>query len=100
VRRLKGPQRPINSASDRANVLAALSCVDYVTVFDDDTPSELIRLLRPHVYAKGGDYTPQMLAETPVVNEVGAEIAILDYIAKQSTTSLVNRIRSQHDEQG
>jgi rfaE bifunctional protein kinase chain/domain/rfaE bifunctional protein nucleotidyltransferase chain/domain len=100
VRRLKGPQRPINPANDRANVLAALSCVDYVTVFDDDTPSELIRLLRPHVYAKGGDYTPQMLAETPVVHEVGGEIAILDYIPEHSTTSLVNRIRSQHDEQG
>jgi rfaE bifunctional protein kinase chain/domain/rfaE bifunctional protein nucleotidyltransferase chain/domain len=100
VRRLKGPQRPINPANDRANVLAALSCVDYVTVFDDDTPSELIRLLRPHVYAKGGDYTPQMLAETPVVREVGGEIAILDYVPEHSTTGLVNRIRSRQEAQG
>jgi bifunctional ADP-heptose synthase (sugar kinase/adenylyltransferase) len=71
-----------------------------VTVFDDDTPSELIRLLRPHVYAKGGDYTPQMLAETPVVREVGGEIAILDYVPEHSTTGLVNRIRSRQEAQG
>lgn len=94
VRRLKGPDRPINRSSDRANVLAALSCVDYVTVFDEDTPMELIRVLRPDVYAKGGDYTPEMLDETKVVEEVGGTVAILDYVPANSTTALVNRIRS------
>lgn len=94
VRRLKGPDRPINRSADRANVLAALSCVDYVTIFDEDTPTELIRMLRPHVYAKGGDYTPEMLDETRVVEEVGGTVAILDYVPANSTTALVNRIRS------
>ncbi|MDN3309396.1 D-glycero-beta-D-manno-heptose 1-phosphate adenylyltransferase [Microbacterium oryzae] len=94
VRRLKGPDRPVNGSSDRANVLAALECVDYVTVFDEDTPSALIRRLRPDVYAKGGDYTPEMLAETAEVRAVGGEVAILDYVSDHSTTEILGRIRA------
>jgi len=93
VRRLKGEERPVNSERDRASVLAALACVDYVTIFREDTPRELIRRLRPHVYAKGGDYTPEMLAETTAVDEIGAEVAILDYVADHSTTRMIGRIR-------
>jgi rfaE bifunctional protein nucleotidyltransferase chain/domain len=93
VRRLKGPDRPINDETDRANVLAALSCVDYVTIFDDDTPRDLIALLRPDVYAKGGDYTPEMLPETDIVRAVGGEVAILDYVPEHSTSGIVQRIR-------
>ncbi|MGO4237577.1 D-glycero-beta-D-manno-heptose 1-phosphate adenylyltransferase [Pseudarthrobacter sp. YAF2] len=93
VRRLKGAGRPINSVADRAAVVAALSCVDYVTVFDTPTAVPLIRRLRPEVYAKGGDYTPGMLAETPAVEEYGGRVAILDYVAERSTTAVVNRIR-------
>jgi rfaE bifunctional protein kinase chain/domain/rfaE bifunctional protein nucleotidyltransferase chain/domain len=93
VRRLKGPGRPINTMADRAAVVAALSCVDYVTVFDTPTATPLIRRLRPEVYAKGGDYTPEMLEETPAVEEYGGRIAILDYVAERSTTAVVKRIR-------
>ena len=93
VSRLKGPGRPINAVADRAAVVAALSCVDYVTVFDTPTAEPLIRQLRPDVYAKGGDYTPEMLAETPAVDETGGRVAILDYVAERSTTAVVNRIR-------
>ena len=93
VRRLKGSGRPINTMADRAAVVAALSCVDYVTVFDTPTAGPLIRLLRPEVYAKGGDYTPEMLAETPAVEEYGGRVAILDYVAERSTTAVVKRIR-------
>jgi rfaE bifunctional protein kinase chain/domain/rfaE bifunctional protein nucleotidyltransferase chain/domain len=93
VRRLKGAGRPINSVADRAAVVAALSCVDYVTVFDTPTAAPLIKQLRPEVYAKGGDYTPEMLAETPAVEEYGGRVAILDYVAERSTTAVVNRIR-------
>src|SRR5882672_2665828 len=57
VRALKGPTRPINSESDRAEVLAALACVDFVTVFHTERVTELVRTIRPHIYAKGGDYT-------------------------------------------
>lgn len=93
VRKLKGSGRPINAVGDRAAVVAALSCVDYVTVFDTPTAEPLIRQLRPEVYAKGGDYTPEMLAETPAVEEYGGRVAILDYVAERSTTAVVNRIR-------
>ncbi|MCQ1994058.1 D-glycero-beta-D-manno-heptose 1-phosphate adenylyltransferase [Arthrobacter sp. zg-Y1171] len=94
ARRLKGPGRPINPVHDRAGIIAALSCVDYVTVFDTDTPIPLIRELRPDIYAKGGDYSAQMLAETPVVEECGGRVLILDYVSDHSTTALVSRIRS------
>jgi rfaE bifunctional protein kinase chain/domain/rfaE bifunctional protein nucleotidyltransferase chain/domain len=93
VRRLKGPGRPINNSADRAAVIAALSCVDYVTIFDTATASPLITQLQPDVYAKGGDYTPEMLAETAAVEEYGGRVAILDYVAERSTSAVVQRIR-------
>ena len=94
VRRLKGPGRPINTVADRAAVIAALSCVDYVTVFDTPTPIPLIEKLRPDIYAKGGDYTPEMLAETEAVERCGGQVSILDYVADLSTTAVVKRIRN------
>ncbi|HET9348660.1 MAG TPA: D-glycero-beta-D-manno-heptose 1-phosphate adenylyltransferase [Arthrobacter sp.] len=98
VRRLKGPGRPINNITDRAAVIAALSCVDYVTVFDTPTPIPLIQKIRPEIYAKGGDYTPEMLAETAAVEDYGGRVAILDYVADQSTTAVVDRIRNSSGE--
>jgi rfaE bifunctional protein kinase chain/domain/rfaE bifunctional protein nucleotidyltransferase chain/domain len=94
ARRLKGEGRPINPAHERAGVLASLSCVDYVTVFDTDTPIPLIEWLRPDIYAKGGDYSPEMLEESAVVRAGGGEVQILDYVADHSTTAVVDRIRS------
>ncbi|MBG6182474.1 rfaE bifunctional protein kinase chain/domain/rfaE bifunctional protein nucleotidyltransferase chain/domain [Arthrobacter sp. CAN_A214] len=94
VRRLKGPDRPINVLADRAGVIAALSCVDYVTVFATDTPIPLIEALRPDIYAKGGDYSAQMLEETPVVEAFGGSVRILDYVPERSTTAVVRKIRT------
>jgi D-beta-D-heptose 7-phosphate kinase/D-beta-D-heptose 1-phosphate adenosyltransferase len=93
VRELKGHDRPINSDVDRAAVVASLKCVSYVTVFDTDTPIPLLERLQPDIYAKGGDYTPEMLAETAVVQSYGGEVRILDYVPAQSTTGVVSRIR-------
>jgi D-beta-D-heptose 7-phosphate kinase/D-beta-D-heptose 1-phosphate adenosyltransferase len=93
VRRLKGDGRPINTVTDRAAVIAALSCVDFVTVFDDATAVPLIKELRPEVYAKGGDYSPEMLVETAAVESYGGQVTILDYVQDLSTTAVVNRIR-------
>lgn len=95
VRRLKGPGRPINACEDRVAVLAALDCVDYVVVFDEDDPGELIRLVRPDVYVKGGDYHPDLLPEAALVRELGGEVRVLDYVPDRSTTAIVNRIRAQ-----
>jgi rfaE bifunctional protein nucleotidyltransferase chain/domain len=94
VRRLKGPRRPVNTASDRATVLGSLEFVDYVVVFGSDTPISLIERLRPDVYAKGGDYTADMLEEARAVRAYGGQVKILDYLPSQSTTGLVQRIRS------
>ncbi len=93
VRRLKGDGRPINTVTDRAAVIAALSCVDFVTVFDDATAVPLIEELRPEVYAKGGDYSPEMLVETNAVERYGGRVSILDYVQDLSTTAVVNKIR-------
>ncbi len=94
VRRLKGESRPINPAADRAEVLASLGCVDYVTVFSTDTPIPLLERIRPDVYAKGGDYTIETLPESEVVLGYGGEVRLLDYLADYSTTAVVDKIRT------
>jgi len=95
VRRLKGEGRPINTAGDRVSVISALSCVDYVTTFDEDTPIALIERIRPDIYAKGGDYRAEDMAETAVVRRYGGDVRILDYLPAHSTTAVVKRIRAQ-----
>ena len=98
VRRLKGPQRPVNPLVDRAGVVGALDCVDLVTSFDEDSPVALLEKVSPEVYAKGGDYTPQMLPETPVVERLGGQVRVLDYLSDHSTTAIVDRIRAAEPE--
>lgn len=94
IRQLKGDSRPVNALGDRLTVLAALGCVDCVVPFGDLSPRELIRLIRPDVYAKGGDYTRQTLPETPLVEELGGEVVILPYVDQRSTTGLIQHIRA------
>jgi D-beta-D-heptose 7-phosphate kinase / D-beta-D-heptose 1-phosphate adenosyltransferase len=96
VRRLKGPARPINSLDDRVKVLSALSSIDYIIAFDQDTPIELIRALRPDVFVKGGDYTRDTLPEAPVVEALGGAVQILPYIEDHSTTGMIARIREAY----
>ncbi len=93
IRKLKGPDRPINSLEDRAQVLAALSCVDHIVPFDSQTPHELIRVVRPDVFVKGGDYTLETLPEASLVNELGGRVEILPYLESYSTTSVIEKIR-------
>jgi D-beta-D-heptose 7-phosphate kinase/D-beta-D-heptose 1-phosphate adenosyltransferase len=94
VRRLKGPDRPINRLEDRAEVLAALSCVDVIVPFGEDTPAELIRRLRPEVFVKGGDYSSERLPEAPLVRELGGDVRVLSFVSERSTTGIIERIRS------
>jgi rfaE bifunctional protein nucleotidyltransferase chain/domain/rfaE bifunctional protein kinase chain/domain len=94
VRRLKGPERPVNPVEDRVAVLAALACVNHVVVFEEDNPTNLIALVRPDLYVKGGDYRPEMIPEAPLVRELGGEVLTLDYLPDRSTTKLIGRIRS------
>jgi rfaE bifunctional protein nucleotidyltransferase chain/domain len=90
VRRLKGPSRPVVPAEDRSRILEALQCVDAVHVFDEDTPQEALRQLRPHVWAKGGDYAGADLAEESVLAEWGGHVVTLPYVGGRSTTALVD----------
>jgi len=89
VRRLKGPERPLVSQEDRASVLSALGCVDAVAVFGEDTPDTVLRRLRPHLWAKGGDYDGQALPEERVLREWGGRAVILPYVEGRSTTRLI-----------
>ncbi len=93
VRRLKGAERPINPLGDRADVLAALSCIDHIVAFDEDTPVRLIERIRPDVFVKGGDYRPDMLPEAPVVEALGGVVRILPYVEDRSTTGIIQHIR-------
>ena len=92
TRRLKGPTRPVNRESDRLALVSALDVVDYAVLFDEDTPAELIRAIRPHVHVKGGDYQAELLPEIGAVHEVGAEVEILSLVEGRSTTALIDRI--------
>ncbi len=93
VRRLKGPARPLVEQSARAEVLAALAAVDYVTIFDEDTPEELIRRLQPDVLVKGGDWTPETVVGRDIVEARGGRVLIVPVVEGFSTTSLADRIR-------
>ncbi|HYF40879.1 MAG TPA: D-glycero-beta-D-manno-heptose 1-phosphate adenylyltransferase, partial [Ramlibacter sp.] len=89
----KGPDRPLNREQDRAAMLAALESVSLVTFFDEDTPLELIRELRPAVLVKGGDYDMDKLAEAQFARSYGAQAVAIPFLDGYSTTSLVKKIR-------
>ncbi|MGE0757776.1 MAG: D-glycero-beta-D-manno-heptose 1-phosphate adenylyltransferase [Pirellulaceae bacterium] len=92
IRRLKGPGRPINSLSDRMQVLSALGCVDHTVYFTEDTPHQLIELVRPDVFVKGGDYSRATLPEADLVERLGGCIKILPFVADRSTSGIIARI--------
>ena len=97
VKALKGPGRPLNPQEDRAEVLAALACVDFVTIFDDPRATGLLARVRPHVYVKGGDYRLETLntEERAVLEEVGARIEFVPVVPGRSTTGLIERMQTQ-----
>ena len=92
VTRLKGPNRPLVSESDRATVLCGLACVDAVTFFPEDTPLELISALLPDVLVKGGDYALDQIVGREVVQAAGGTVRVLPFLSGYSTTDLLARI--------
>ncbi|HEY8486386.1 MAG TPA: D-glycero-beta-D-manno-heptose 1-phosphate adenylyltransferase [Limnochordales bacterium] len=92
VRRLKGPGRPLQAASDRARVVAALRAVDRVVVFEALTAEALLAELKPDVYVKGGDYTFDTLPEREAARRVGARVVLVPLLEGRSTTALVRRM--------
>jgi D-beta-D-heptose 7-phosphate kinase/D-beta-D-heptose 1-phosphate adenosyltransferase len=113
TRRLKGPTRPLVPEQERAEVLAALYCVDYVTIFEEDTAVALVQALRPHVYTKGADYAHPATGDIPTIDTArlpeaapllaaGGQVRLLPYLPGHSTTDLIRRIlqRAAHQEEG
>ncbi len=98
VKRLKGDTRPINSLQERMMVLAALSCVDWVVAFTEETPERLYCRLLPDVIVKGGDYLPEQVAGGDCVIKAGGEVKILSFVDGQSTTAKINALMTTGDE--
>lgn len=94
VRRLKGATRPVTGEQDRAYVLASLECVDYVVLFDEDDPLQLIQTLQPDVLVKGGDWSPDMIVGREVVQARGGAVYSLPLLQGRSTSGLIQRISS------
>lgn len=94
VRELKGAGRPVNSEAERAEVLAALEAVSYVTIFDDLSPRELIGEVLPHVLVKGGDYSVAEIHGREEVEAAGGRVIALPFVEGASTTSILERLRA------
>jgi len=92
VRGLKGPSRPLISEDERAHILAALDCIDYVAIFDEPTPIELIRALRPDVLVKGGDYNLDGVVGRDLVEGWGGRVELVQFVDGKSTSRIVDRI--------
>ncbi|MGE4578843.1 MAG: bifunctional D-glycero-beta-D-manno-heptose-7-phosphate kinase/D-glycero-beta-D-manno-heptose 1-phosphate adenylyltransferase HldE [Desulfuromonadales bacterium] len=99
IRRLKGPKRPLIDQDERAHILAALDCIDYVVIFDEDTPLELIREVRPHILVKGGDYQADQVVGKDVVESYGGRVELITFVDGKSTTNIVEKILQQYREE-
>lgn len=95
VRRIKGPGRPVVDEDDRAYVLAALSPVDFVCLFGEDTPYELIRVLVPDVLVKGADWPIEKVVGKEIVEAAGGSVQTIEFLPNRSTTGILERIRRQ-----
>jgi rfaE bifunctional protein nucleotidyltransferase chain/domain len=93
VKRLKGAERPVQNQEDRGEILAALGCVDYVVLFEEDTPFNLIKAVQPDVLVKGGDWPIEKIVGSDIVLARGGEVKSLQFVNGRSTTGLVEKIR-------
>lgn len=95
VRRLKGKDRPINPVKYRKKVLEALKPVDLVIIFEENTPENLIKQVKPDILVKGGDYTADTIVGADFVKSYGGKVAIIDFVYDISTTKIIQKIRGQ-----
>ena len=91
VKALKGEGRPINNEQDRAEILSALSCVDYVVLFDEKSPAKLLEDIKPDVYTKGADYTLETLPEKDIVIKNNIKVEFIDFVQGKSTTNIIKK---------
>ena len=94
VRLIKGESRPINNENNRAEVLCALACVDFVVIFDESSPRNLIEEIKPDVYTKGADYTLETLPERDIIEKNGIKVEFIEFVEGQSTTRIVDKLMS------
>lgn len=93
IKKLKGPERPINNLEDRLTVLAGLQSVDYLIAFEEESPVQLLKQVHPHVFVKGGNYTETSIPEAPLLKQLGCIVKIVPYIEDHSTTQIINKIQ-------
>jgi len=98
VKELKGPLRPLLPQEERMEILSGLGCVDYVTLFDEPTPLELITALKPHVLVKGGDWSKETIVGRDVVEGAGGEVVVIPFVEGSSTTHLIETILERYDQ--
>lgn len=96
VKRLKGPERPVNDQRARAAVLASLRFTDAVVVFEEDTPSELIKALKPDVLVKGGDYKIENIAGADFVIQGGGKVEIIDFVEGYSSSKIIRKLKNEN----
>jgi len=94
VRRLKGEKRPIISQNDRVEILASLRFIDYLTIFDQDTPFELIKLIKPDILVKGADYKGKTIIGADIVNRAGGIVKLIDFVEGKSTSTIIDKIKT------
>lgn len=92
VKRIKGPERPLNNEKDRAEALAALKCVDFVTIFNEETPIKILEQIKPNIHVKGGDYNINQIIEKDIVEKNNGKIVLIPEVKGYSTTDLINKI--------
>ena len=95
VRSIKGPTRPINCEEDRAEILSALKCVDYVVLFDEDSPRNLLDEMKPDVYTKGADYTMETLPEADIMLKNNTRVEFIEFVEGKSTTKTIAKINKE-----
>jgi len=98
VKRLKGDKRPLNSEDERAEVLAALECIHYVTLFSEDTPLSLIEFLKPDILVKGGDWSEENVVGRESVMSRGGRVAIIPMVEGASTTNVIAKVLKTYAE--
>lgn len=96
VQRLKGPKRPLICEDERAHILAALDCIDYVTLFDEDTPLQLITALKPQILAKGGDYSLDNVVGKDLVEAYGGRVELVSFVDGKSTTNIIEKVLERY----
>ncbi len=94
VKKIKGPDRPVNNENDRAEILCALSCVDYVVLFDESSPENLLVEIKPDVHTKGADYTVETLPEAKAIMANGGRIEFISFVEGKSTTAVIEKMRN------